>query len=82
LSTKSRFVVGGLEGNERQREKQGRDNKMGKGNRGYILAAILGALGGGAVVGLATKAIPKMMAGMMRNMMRHMGDNGCDPTQM
>jgi hypothetical protein len=31
---------------------------MGKRNRGYIIAAALGVLGGGAVVALATKAIP------------------------
>ena len=55
---------------------------MEKENRVYILSAVLGALGGGAVVALATKAIPKMMAGMMRNMMSRMGGKGCDPAMI
>ena len=55
---------------------------MGKGNRGYIIAAALGVLGGGVVVALATKAIPKMMSGMMRNMIRHMEESGCEPAMI
>ena len=54
--------------------------------RRTILAAVLGALGGGLVVVIATRAIPKimsqMMPGMMRNMMAHMGEQGCSPAEM
>lgn len=52
----------------------------------YLLAASLGALGGGIFVALATRAIPRMMSqimsGMMRNMMSQMGEAGCDPAEM
>ena len=52
----------------------------------YLLAASLGALGGGVFVALATRAIPRMMSqmisGMMRNMMAQMGEAGCDPAEM
>ncbi len=53
--------------------------------RGYFLAAGLGALGGGLLVILATRAIPKMMsqmmAGMMQNMTSQMGEGGCTPSE-
>lgn len=48
----------------------------------YLLAAILGAIGGGLVVVLITRAIPKMMASIMRNMMSQMGEDGCTPGDM
>ncbi len=48
----------------------------------YLLAAILGAIGGGLVVVFVTRAIPKMMAGMMRTMMSQMGEDGCTPGDM
>ena len=51
-------------------------------NRGYVLAVILGAIGGGIVVALATKAIPKMMSEMMWNMMAQVGKGGCDPAEV
>ncbi len=51
-------------------------------NKGYVLAALLGAIGGGIIVMLATKAIPEMMAGMQQKMMAQMGEGGCDPKQM
>ena len=54
--------------------------------RRTILAAVLGALGGGLVVVIATRAIPKimsqMMPAMMRNMMAQMGEGGCSPAEM
>lgn len=54
--------------------------------KSYLLAAALGAIGGGVVVAIATQAIPKMMsqmmAGMMQNMMRQMGEGGCNPAEM
>jgi hypothetical protein len=51
-------------------------------NKGYVLAALLGAIGGGLIVALATRAIPKMMSGMMQNMMAQMGEDGCNPAEM
>ena len=54
--------------------------------KGYLLAAGLGAIGGGLVIAALTKAIPKMiskmMAGMMQNMMAQMGDGNCDPAEI
>lgn len=53
---------------------------------GYLLAAGLGAVGGGLLMALATKSIPKMMsrmmAGMMENMMSQMADGECDPAEI
>ena len=53
---------------------------------GYGVAFLLGAVGGGLFVALATKAIPrmmsKMMSGMMQNMMSHMRESGADPSEM
>jgi uncharacterized protein YneF (UPF0154 family) len=49
-------------------------------------AVLVGALGGGLIVALATRAIPKMlsrmMSEMMRRMMSQMGEDGCDPAQL
>jgi len=54
--------------------------------KNYAVALLLGAIGGGLFVTLATKAIPKMMAqmmsGMMQNMMFQMSESGCDPSEM
>ena len=54
--------------------------------KGYVLAAGLGALGGGLFLALVTNAIPKMMSkmmsGMMQDMMTQMGADGCDPVEM
>lgn len=54
--------------------------------KGYVVAAALGAVGGGLVVALATRAIPKMMSQMMANtmqsMMTQIGDTGCNPAEM
>jgi len=52
----------------------------------YVVAAVLGAIGGGLVVLLATRAIPKMMSqmmsGQMSKMMAQMKEGGCDPAEM
>lgn len=54
--------------------------------KGYILAAALGALGGGLIVIVATQAIPRMMshmmAGMMQNMLAQMQERGCAPAEI
>ncbi len=50
-----------------------------------ILAALLGTIGGGVLVAVATRAVPKimsgMMEGMMRNMMSRMKESGCAPPE-
>ena len=55
-------------------------------NQKMILAAGLGALGGGIAVLLITRAIPKVMEqmreGMMQNMMEKMKARGCTPSEM
>ncbi len=52
----------------------------------YLISALLGAIGGGILVIVATRAIPtmmtNMMSGMMRKMMSNMGECGCNPQQM
>ena len=54
--------------------------------QGYFLAVGLGAIGGGLLIAVATRAIPKMMskmmAGMMENMMAQMGEGDCDPADI
>ena len=62
-------------------------NEQGK---NYAVAMLFGAIGGGLLVALVTRAIPKMMSqmmdhmmgGMMRNMMNHMRESGFDPSEM
>jgi hypothetical protein len=73
----------------RSTDNQAKKVKMGNPssrNRGYLLAALLGAMGGGLVVALATEAIPKMMSrmmpAMMQRMMAQMNEGGCDPVEM
>ena len=44
---------------------------------GYVRAALLGAMGGGVAVALATRAVPKVEPAMMQNMMARMGERGC-----
>jgi fatty acid desaturase len=55
-----------------------RDSHIG----GYIVAAALGAIGGGFMVAVVTRAVPRMMAGMMQNMMARMGEEGAGPGVM
>ena len=50
--------------------------------RGYALAAVVGAIVGGTLVAIGTKAVPKLMSSMMQNMMRQMEGSGCDPSEM
>jgi hypothetical protein len=64
-------ILFGKEGTAKMRKKEG-----------YVLAAALGAIGGGAIVAIATKAIPRMMSGMMRNMMVRMAEGGCNPADI
>ncbi len=51
-------------------------------NAGYVLAAVLGAMGGGLLVAVATRAIPRMMASMMQNRMAQMKAGGGNPAEM
>ncbi len=55
-------------------------------NRFLVLSALLGAIGGGVVVIMATRAIPTMiseiLSGMMKNMMSHLQAGGCNPQEM
>ena len=52
----------------------------------YLISALLGAIGGGILVLIATRAIPTMMANMMSammgKMMSQMGAGGCNPQAM
>jgi len=61
-------------------------NTMSDQRKNYAIAILIGAIGGGLFVTLATKAIPKMMtqmmSGMMKNMMSQMSESGCDPSEM
>ena len=53
--------------------------------RGYLLVALLGALGGGILVAAVTNMLPRMMSnmmsGMMENMQGMMGEEGCSPEE-
>ena len=54
--------------------------------RGYVAAALLGAIGGGALVAFGTKAIPNMVSRLMsvmrQKMMDHMKEAGINPAEM
>ena len=50
--------------------------------RKHMVVMVVGAISGGILVALASRAMPKMMAGMMRNMMAMMGGEGCSPAEM
>jgi hypothetical protein len=53
--------------------------------RGYVLAGLLGALGGSILIVAITNMIPKMMSkmmsGMMENMQEMIGEEGCSPEE-
>ena len=50
---------------------------------GYIIAASLGAIGGGLLVAAITKTIPKMMSQMMSQMMAGMmAEMDCDTAEI
>ena len=49
---------------------------------GYVLAAAIGAIGGGLFVALATKAIPNMMSQMMQNVIARMEEGEFRPAEM
>jgi len=53
---------------------------------GYILSGLVGAVGGGLLVAIATRAIPKMaekmMSGMMKNMMSNMNAGERKPSEI
>jgi hypothetical protein len=54
--------------------------------KGYLLVAMIGAVGSVTLFALAKKVIPKMVSDMMSTMMRQkmgqMSKNGFDPTEM
>jgi hypothetical protein len=54
-------------------------NKTYTSMKGYALALVIGAIAGGLLVVVATRAIPKMMSGMMQNMMLKMRNGSFDP---
>jgi hypothetical protein len=56
--------------------------EMRNNRQGMVLAAILGAIGGGIFVLLVGEIIPRIMQEMMRGMMAEMGGEGCDPEDM
>ncbi len=49
---------------------------------GYVLSALIGAIGGAIFVIMGTKAFPKMMSGMMQNMASEMQKAGCSPAEI
>jgi hypothetical protein len=62
-------------------------DKPGSNAWGFLLAGVLGAIGGSIFVAVATRAIPKMMSQMMaqmmpkmmQNMREQMKESGCSP---
>lgn len=50
--------------------------------RRIVLAMVIGAIGGGIVVALATRAIPRIIGQAMQYMMGCIGKEGLDPEEM
>jgi hypothetical protein len=44
----------------------------------YLMAVLLGFIGGGIFVAIATRAVPKIMSGIMDHMRECMQECGCD----
>ena len=61
-------------------------HRPGTNHRSYLLAALLGAVGGGILVAFATRAVPRIlqqaMSGMMQTMMERMSAGECSPSEM
>ena len=49
---------------------------------GYLLAGLVGAVGGAAAVLVATDRIPDLMAKTMHRMMSEMAGEGCSPADI
>ena len=49
--------------------------------REYLLAAVVGAVGGGLIVALATRAIPKIFERVIQKLMLSMSESGRDPSE-
>jgi hypothetical protein len=54
-------------------------NNIHSSRKGYALAIIFGAIGGGLLMAIVVKAIPRMMSEMMQNMMKQMRKDGLNP---
>jgi hypothetical protein len=48
----------------------------------YLLATLLGAVAGGLLMVVITKALPKMASQIMSGMMANMAEHGCNPVEM
>ena len=49
--------------------------------RDYLLAAVVGAVGGGLIVALATRAIPKIFERVIQKLMLNMSESSRDPAE-
>jgi hypothetical protein len=61
---------------------EGREDEMMNTRQGYVLAAIIGVIGGGILMAIIGEIIPRIMREMMKGMMAEMGGEGCDPEDM
>lgn len=54
--------------------------------KGYLIATFAGAVGGGLLTLVTTKALPKIMSqvmsSMMKNMMSRISEGSCQPEEM
>ena len=60
--------------------------KVGSDRGRLVLAALLGAVGGGLAVAIATRALPRLIGSIMSHMMQNrssqMGEGGCSPADI
>ncbi len=49
---------------------------------GYIFAVVVGAIAGGLIIAIASKAIPKMMSEMARRMTSHCDDGSLESSRL